>query len=113
MRWFRLSIAWLMFAVTVIAVDCAVLRAPGGQDDVSQIRKTGLVFTASILAIGLFRILLRRDVSHPRLVRFEIFGLVIVMLFAIAPYLPIVEALASAVNRVIGAASNRLVILFW
>jgi hypothetical protein len=47
MRWFRLSIAWLMFAVTIIAVDCAVLRMPGGLDDTSQIKKTGLVLTSS------------------------------------------------------------------
>ena len=31
MRWFRLSIAWLLFAMTIIAVDCAVLRKPGGR----------------------------------------------------------------------------------
>ncbi len=59
MRWFRPSIAWLMFAVAVIAVDCVVLRAPRGEEDASQIRKTGLVLMSDILAIGLVRILMR------------------------------------------------------
>jgi len=113
MWWFRLSIAWLMAAVIILAVDCVALRAPGGSDDMSQIRKTGLVFTSSILAIGLFRILLRRDVSHPRLVRFETSGLVVVILFVLAPYLAYLEPLVGPVNRAIGAASNRLGILFW
>ena len=113
MQRFRLSIAWLVFAVTIIAVDCAVLRKPGGQDDTSQIKKTGLVLTSSILAIGLFRILSRRDASHALLKRFEISGLVIVILFALAPYLGFLEPLVGEIDRVIGAISNRLVVLFW
>jgi hypothetical protein len=102
-----------MFAVTILAVDFAVLRKPGGQDDTSQIKKTGLVLTSSLLAFGLFRILSRQDVSHPQLKRFEISGLVVVILFALAPYLGILEPLVGAIDRGIGAISNRLVILFW
>jgi hypothetical protein len=113
MRWFRLSIAWLMFAVTIIAVDCAALRKPGGFDDTSQIKKTGLVLTLNILAIGLFRILSRRDASHAQLKRFEISGLVVVILFALAPYLGFLEPLVGAIDRVVGAVSNRLVVLLW
>jgi hypothetical protein len=113
MRWFRPSIAWLMFAVAVLAADCALLRAPGGQDDVSIIRFTGLVLMSDILAIGLFRIITRRYDSHRILVRFEISGLVVIILFVLAPYLLFCEPVVSATDRVIGAVSNRLVALFW
>ena len=113
MRRLHLSIAWLMFAVTILAVDFAVLRKPGGQDNTSQIKKTGLVLTSSLLAFGLFRILSRRDVSHAQLKRFEISGLVVVILFALAPYLGFLEPLVDAIDRGIGVISNRLVILFW
>jgi hypothetical protein len=50
-----------MFAVTIIAVACAVLRKPGGLDDKSLIKKTGLVLMSSILAIGLIRMPDRRS----------------------------------------------------
>jgi hypothetical protein len=102
-----------MLAVTIIAMDLAVLRKPGGRDDTSQIKKTSLVLTSSLLAIGLLRILSRRDVSRPLLKRFEISGLVIVILFALAPYLGFLEPLVGAIDRGIGAIGNRLVILFW
>jgi len=113
MRWFRPSIAWLMFAVAVLAVDCVLLRAPGGRADVELIWNTGLVLMSDILAIGLFRGLTRRDELHHFLVRFEISGLAVVVLFALAPYLMFCEPIVRAMNRVIGAVSNRLVILFW
>ncbi len=113
MRWFRPSIAWLMFAVAVLAVDCVLLRAPGGRANVELIRNTGLVITADILAIGLFRILTRRAESHLFLVRFEVSGLVVMILFALAPYMMFCEPVVAAINRVIGAASDRLLILFW
>jgi hypothetical protein len=112
MRWFRPLIAWLMFAVAVLAADCAVLRAPGGQDDVSIIRYTGLVLMSDFLAIGLFRIFTRRYESHRVLIRFEISGLVVIILFVLAPYLMFCKPVVSATDRVIGAVSNRLVALF-
>ena len=66
-----------------------------------------------ILAIGLFRIFTRRYESYHVLVRFEISGLVVVILFVLAPYLMFCEPVVSATDRVIGAVSNRLVALFW
>ncbi len=99
MRRFHLSITWLMVAVTIIAVDCAVLRKPGGLDVTSQIKKTGLVLTSSILAIGLFRILSRRDASHAQLKRFEISGLVVIILFARWAGISAAEGRAGAVVR--------------
>jgi hypothetical protein len=114
MRWFRPSIAWLMFSVTVIAVDCALLRAPGGQDDLSLIRATGLILMCDILAIGLFRILTRRNDAHPSLVRFEISGLVVVVLYALCPYLEFGRPILDGVDRlVIGPVHDRLIVLFW
>jgi hypothetical protein len=112
-RWFRPSIAWLMFAVAVLAADCALLRAPGGQDDVSIIRYTGLVLMFDILAIGLFRIFTRRYESHRVLVRFEISGLVVIASFVLAPYLKFCEPVVSATDRGIGAVCDRLIGLFW
>jgi hypothetical protein len=102
-----------MFAVAVLAVDCVLLRAPGGRADVEQIGNTSLILMSDILAIGLFRVLTRRDESHIFLVRFEISGMVVVILFALASYLKFCEPVVGATNRVIGAVSDRLVDLFW
>ncbi len=113
MWWFRPSIAWLMFAVAVLAVDCALLRAPGGRPDVELITNTGLVIMSDILAIGLFRIFMRRCESCRFLIRFEISGRLVVILFALVPYLEFCDPVVGAINRVIGAVSNRLVVLFW
>ena len=110
---FRTSIAWLMVVVTVIAVDCAWLRAPGGRDDVSLIRAAALILMSDFLAIGFFRILTRRYESHRFLVRFEISGLAVLILFALAPYLMFCEPVVLAIDRFIGAVSQVLVILFW
>jgi hypothetical protein len=113
MRWFRPSISWLMFAVAILAVDCVLLRAPGGRADVELIRNTGLVLMADILAIGLFRVFIRRDESHRFLVKFEISGLIVVILFVLAPYLMFCDPVIDATNRVIGAVSDCLLVIFW
>ena len=103
-----------MVAVAILAVDCVLLSVPQAVEaDVEQIGNTSLILMSDSLAIGLFRVLTRRDESHLFLVRFEISGLVVVILFALAPYLMFCEPVVGATNRVIGAVSNRLVELFW
>jgi hypothetical protein len=113
MRRFRLSIFWLMFVVSLLAVNFALLRAPGGRDDVSLIKITGLIFMADILAIGLFRLLTRRGESHARLVRFEISGLVVVLFYVLCHSLSFFEPIRVALDGLIGFIDSRLIILFW
>jgi hypothetical protein len=113
MRRFRFSISWLMFAVTVMAVDAALLRTPGGRDTVSLIWITSLVLMCDVLAIGLFRVVTRRGESHPRLIRFEKSGLVVLLLCAIGPYLSFCEPVIAAVHGVIATVTDRLIVLFW
>jgi hypothetical protein len=50
--------------------------------------------------------------AHPRLKKFEISGLAVVILFALGPYLGPLEPLVGAIDRVIVAISNRLLIFF-
>jgi hypothetical protein len=113
MRHFRLSISWLMFAVTVIAMDIALLRNQGGAGTVALIWTTSFVLTCDVLAIGLFRILTRRGESHPRLIRFEKSGLVVLFLCAICPYLSFCQPVVATVDALIGTVTDRLIVLFW
>jgi hypothetical protein len=113
MRHFRLSISWLMFAVTVIAVDFAVLRNQGGRGTVALIWTTSFVLMCDVLAIGLFRILTHRGESHPRLIRFEKSGLVLLLLCAICLYLGFCQPVVAAVDGMIETVNDRLIVLFW
>src|SRR4051794_27801596 len=105
MRRVRISVAWLMFAVALTAVDFALLRSrelpfllftstpgtvlsdcfTGGRDHLSVIRFTSLVLLVDILAAGLYRILTRRGEAHPFLVGFELSGLAGVLFLFVLP----------------------------
>jgi hypothetical protein len=104
MRRGRLSISWVMFVVSLIAVDCALLRSPGGRDDLSTIRFTSLVFMGDFLAISLFRLITRRGEDHPFLVGFGLAGLVGILLLVVLPRL---------VSGAVLAIHDRLLVFFW
>jgi hypothetical protein len=110
----------LGFAALVVVGAAFASPAKGGGEPLADRLVAGSADATSLCrgpgppqsASGLFRILLRRDISHAQLKRFEISGLVVVILFALAPYLGFLEPLVGAIDRAIGAMSNRLVILF-
>jgi hypothetical protein len=85
MRRVKYSLAWIMFAVGLVAVDCAILRAMGGSDDLSIIRLTSLVLMGNILALGLFRFLTHRNHPQPFLIGFEVTGLATALLVGLLP----------------------------
>ena len=104
MRRVRYSLAWIMFAVTLVAVDCAVLRSMGGSNDLAMIRLTGLVLMGNILALGSFRFLTHRKNPQPFLIWFEVTGLVTALLVGLFPRFG---------SGAILATHDRLMRFFW
>src|SRR4051794_8040978 len=100
----RTSLAWMMFAVALVAVDLAMLGSLGGRDDLSIIRFTALILVGNILALGLFGILRHRGRTRPFLVGFEVTGMAAVALLCLLPRLG---------SGAIMASHDRLLRLFW
>src|SRR5262249_2499982 len=73
----RVSIATLMAAVMLVAVDCAAMRLLRTDKSVVAVAFSGVLPMASLLAGGvvlLVRALWRQGACHPFLVGFEAFG---------------------------------------
>ena len=105
----RVSIATLMAAVMLIAIDCAVLRSLRTDTSFVAVASSGILPMASLLAGGLVllvRGLWWRGECHPFLVGFEAFGVAALGLY-VAWYMLAVESLAAYVEAVLSPLDAR------